>query len=256
MYPTLPFGPLSLPTGPVLAIFAVVLTLDVAGRYGRRLAVHPDDIWNTGLIGLVAGLIVARLWNVFQFWSIYAGEPLLIVSLRPSGFALWPGVFAAVAGGYAYLLRRALDPAKVLASLTVGAAAGSILLGVSGHATGAVLGSLSDAPWALPYFGEARHPVGLYRSLGGALLVLALWWGGDRLRPARTVLMGVLGYSLLRLFTDAYLEGGELLQGLRVSQLTALGVALIAALLLARTVSSQSTAQPMPSPAGPSESGT
>lgn len=236
MYPTLPFGPLSLPTGPILAIFAVVLALDVAGRYARRLSVHPDDVWNTGLIGLAAGLIVARLWNVFQFWHIYAGEPMLIFSLRPGGFAFGPGVVAAVVGGYLYLLRRALDPAKLLAALTVGAAAGSILLGVSGYATGTVLGSLSDAPWALPYFGEARHPVGLYRSLGGALLVLVLWWGGDLARPARTVLMGVLGYSLLRLVTDAYLEGGELVQGLRVSQMVALGVALVATFLLARSV--------------------
>ena len=48
MYPTLPFGPLALPTGPILAILAIIVTLDIAGRYGRRLGVHPDDIWNVG----------------------------------------------------------------------------------------------------------------------------------------------------------------------------------------------------------------
>lgn len=246
MYPTLPFGPISMPTGPLFAIFAVVLTLDIAGRYGRRLSVHPDDIWNAGLIGLAAGLIVARLWNVFQFWHIYSGEPMLIVSLRPGGFAVWPGVAAAVVGGYGYLLRRALDPAKVLAALMVGAAAGSILVGISGYATGTVLGSLSQAPWALPYFGEMRHPVGLYRSLGGLLLVMALWWGADLQRPGRTVLLGVLGFALIRLIGDAYLEGGELLEGLRLSQIVAFVVALVAVALLMRSPTTPAITEPTP----------
>ena len=43
MYPTLPFGPLEMPTAPVLAILAVILTLDVGGRYARRIGIHPDD---------------------------------------------------------------------------------------------------------------------------------------------------------------------------------------------------------------------
>ena len=41
-----------------------------------------------------AGVVVARLWNAAQFWYIYAEEPLLLFSLRPSGFALLPGLIA------------------------------------------------------------------------------------------------------------------------------------------------------------------
>src|SRR5215203_1504006 len=154
MYPTLPFGPLALPTAPILAILAVLVMLDVAGRYGRRLGVHPDDIWNVGLIALATGLIVARLWNVFQFWYIYQSEPLLIFSIRPSGYAFWPGLIAAIVGGYVYLFRRALDPVRVGAALAVGLVAGSIVQSISGFATGTLLGTLSDLPWASAYFGE------------------------------------------------------------------------------------------------------
>src|SRR5689334_21623340 len=163
MYPSLPFGPLTLPTGPVLAILAVIVTLDIGGRYGRRLRIHPDDLWNVGLIALAAGLIVARLWNVFQFWYIYQSEPILIFSIRPSGFEFWPGLLAAIIAGYAYLLKRALDPTRIAAALAVGMVAGSIVQGISGFATGALLGTISAAPWAMPYFGEMRHPAGLYQ---------------------------------------------------------------------------------------------
>lgn len=244
MYPTLPFGPLALPTGPILAILAVIVTLDVAGRFGRRYTLHPDDVWNVGLIALASGLIVARLWNVFQFWYIYQAEPLLIFSLRPSGFEFWPGVIAALIGGYGYLLARALDPVRVAAALITGAAAGSVILGVSGYATGAVLGAITHAPTALPYFGELRHPVGLYRALGGILLTAALMASADRLRPTRTILQGILGFSLITLVGDAFLVAGAEIAGFRISQIIALLVALIATILLARQPAP--AAQPAP----------
>jgi prolipoprotein diacylglyceryltransferase len=234
MYPTLPFGPLALPTGPVLAIFAVILTLDIAGRYARRLGIHPDDIWNVGLIALTAGLIVARLWNVFQFWYIYQSEPILIFSIRPSGFEFSPGLIAALIAAYSYLLRRALDPVRVAAALAVGLVGGSIVQGISGYATGTLLGTISNAPWGLPYFGEMRHPTGLYQSLASAILVILLWVGTDARRPARTFLLAVLGYSLIRLIVDGFRVESALIGGVRVSQIVALAVGLVAVLLLAR----------------------
>jgi phosphatidylglycerol:prolipoprotein diacylglycerol transferase len=236
MYPTLPLGPLSLPTGPVLAMLAALLTLDVAGRYARRTVMHPDDLWNIGLIALAAGLIVARLWNVFQFWPIYRAEPILIFSLRPSGFALWPGLVAAVVGGYLYLLYRALDPLRTGAALAVGLLAGGMILAVSGHATGAILGTPSAAPWALPYFGEPRHPVGLYQAVGLAFLWLVVWIAVDVRQPARVILVSLLGYSLLRLLTDGFVDSSALIGPFRVSQVAALLVALASSFALARTV--------------------
>jgi phosphatidylglycerol:prolipoprotein diacylglycerol transferase len=241
MYPTLPFGPLALPTTPILAILAVILTLDIAGRFGRRLGIHPDDIWNVGLIALTAGLIVARLWNVFQFWYIYQSEPILIFSIRPSGFEFWPGLVAAFIAGYTYLYRRALDPVRVADALAVGLVAGNIIQGISGFATGTLLGIVSDAPWAMPYFTEMRHPVGLYQAVASLILALLLWFSADLKRPGRTFLQAILGYSLIRLITDAFLADATLLGGVRVSQVVALLVALVAALLLARRGENRST---------------
>jgi phosphatidylglycerol:prolipoprotein diacylglycerol transferase len=244
---------MSLPTGPVFAILAVILTLEVGGRYGKRLLLHPDDVWNAGLIGLAVGLIVARLWNVFQFWTIYQAEPQLIVSLRPSGFAYWPGVVAALIGAYGYLLRMRLDPVKLAAAFAVGMAAGGVLQGIGGYLTGAILGAVSDLPWALNYFGELRHPVGLYRSLGFALLCVLLWRWGDTARPSRVVWQAVLGYALIRLVADAFLVGGAVITGVRVTQAVALIAALVATWMLARRPAPPVAAEVVPQLAPPSE---
>jgi phosphatidylglycerol---prolipoprotein diacylglyceryl transferase len=235
MYPTLPFGPLSLPTGPIALLVATLIGLEIAGRYGRRLHLTVDDVWNCGLLALFAGLIVARVWNVITLWPVYRDEPWLILSIRPSGFVLLPGVFAAVIAGYLYLLRRALDPVRIAAAYAVGAVAAGIVLSASAYLTGSVLGTRTDVPWALPYFGELRHPVALYQALGLWVLFVWLWLGSKRERPGQTVLLAGLGYSLLRLLTDAFTDNVAQIGSFRVSQVIALVAALILSLLLARS---------------------
>lgn len=262
MYNTLPFGPVSLPTGPVFALLAAFLALDVAGRTGRRFRLHPDDVWNTGLLGLLAGLIVARLWTIIQFWPVYHAEPMLAFSLRPSGFAFWPGVLAALAGGYVFLIWKALDPARVFASLAVGIAAGAILINVSVWLTGAALGQATDLPWATRHFLDRVHPVGLYRALGMAATVTVAWLTLLPERPWRTIWTVVLGFALVHLLADAFLRDAALLGDARRSQVIALAAGVVASLALAResrsasqqaglketTVDSEQTAQPEPLP--------
>lgn len=234
MYPILPLGPLSFPTGPILTLVAIIVGLDIGGRYGRKLGISSDDVWNTGLIGFASGLIVARLWNVFQFWSIYSGEPILIVSLRPSGFTLWPGVIAALIGAYAYLIYRSLDPVRMAAALAMGGLAGGVILSFSGYLTGSVLGAPSDVAWAVEYYGVPRHPVAIYQAFSLAALAALLWIRMDPQRPGRTVLWALFGYSLIRLFLDGFREGMEMFGSVRLSQVVAFAFALVCVVLLAR----------------------
>ena len=234
MYPVIPVGPLSLPTAPILALVAVWLGLDVTARFGRRYGLDSDELWNFGLLALIAGLIVARLWHVVQFWPIYRQDPLLMFSIRPGGLAFWPGVVAGLLAGYAYLLWRRLDPVQVAAALSVGLLAVGAVLSVSAFLTGSVIGTPTTGPWGLPYFGELRHPVGLYRALGLLVALAAVWRGADPRRPGRTILQAGLGYSLVRLFADAFQADPGLVGQVRASQLLALIAGVIFALLLAR----------------------
>lgn len=187
------------------------------------------------MIALLAGLVVARLWNVVQLWPIYLDEPGLILSLRPSGFALLPGLVAALLAAYANLLRRALDPVRMAAAFSVGIVAGGVVLSAGAYLTGSVVGTTSDVPWALPYFGEQRHPVALYQAGLIWLLFVALWLRRERERSGRTILLAGLGYALIRLFTNAFVDEPALIGSLRQSQVIALAAALVLTLLLARS---------------------
>lgn len=173
MYPTLPVGPLSLPTAPILALIALLVTIEIAMHYGPRLQLSPNDVWNTCFVALASGVIVARLWTVLQLWSLYMDLPRLIFSFKPSGFALLPGILAALAAAFVYMLWKALDPLKVAAAVAVGALVGLSIFSLSAFLTGQTVGLPSTWPTAIDYFGTLRHPVGLYRAT--LLLALAAW---------------------------------------------------------------------------------
>ena len=233
MFPALPFGPLTLPTGPFFILFAAYFGLDTAARSGRRLGLNPDAVWTTGLLALLAGVIVARLWNVAQFSYVYAEEPLLVFSLRPSGFALLPGLIAAFVTAYAWLLRTATSPRLMAAAFAPGALTAGIFLNVGDYLTGAVTGLPSDLPWALPYFGEMQHPAGLYRAAGLIVALVVVLWRLDRPRPQATIYLALFGWGLVHLLADAFVANGVLLGPLRLSQVLGLSAALAGAGLLA-----------------------
>ena len=239
MYPFLRLGPLALPTGIVLTLLAVALAIDMAARVGRRRGLNGDDVGNTALLALVAGLIVARLWNAAQFWFVYADEPLLLLSVRPSGFALAPGLVAALVAGYAWLWRQRLDPLRVLAALAVGALGGAAVLDLAAHLTGELVGTVTNSPLGQNYFGATRHPTGFYRAAGLFLGTIFLWWRASRLSTGRLLWSVVLAYALVRLaadgFVDAALSEAALVGSLRASQVVALGAAVVACVGLGRS---------------------
>ncbi len=235
MYPSLPVGPLSLPTAQILALAAAWLGLSVMAQVGKRLRLDPDLTWNLGTIALGAGLIIARLSHAVQFWNLYRAEPLLLISLRPGGLLLWPGVLGALVGAYAYLIHKRVDPRPAAVAAVFGLLAGGAALEVSHFLTGATVGRPSAMPWALIYFGEMRHPLALYRAMGMMLIVGGfLLWGNWR-RPVRVAGQAILAHALLRLFADGFSAGSQLIGPVRVSQLGAFILALAMATLLART---------------------
>lgn len=240
MYSTLTFGSLALPTVPLFALIAWLVGLEVAGRFGKNVHLDLNAIWNTGLVAIGVGLIVARLWNIVRFWAVYSTEPLLIFSLRPSGFEFYPGLAAALIAAYAYLIYKALDPLNIFAAAGVGTIAAMAILAVSNFLTGAVVGTITQQPWSANYFGESVHPAALYRGLGFLAVLVALAIFSKRIigtssRKAQTIiLLTILGGALVRLVADGFVENAEVLAGFRISQFVALFMALIATWLLAQ----------------------
>lgn len=258
MFPSLPLGPLSLPTAQILAIVAAWFGLSVMARVGRRLQLNPDMIWNAGTIALAAGVIVARLSHAVQFWDVYRAEPLLLVSIRPGGLMLWPGVVGALVAAYVYLIRMEVDPRPVGVAAVFGLIGGGIVLEISNFLTGAVVGTTGVPPDALSWVpgwvvssyeafqtqpAAARHPVALYRAAGMLLIVGGFMFRGSWARPGRIAVQAVLGLALLRLVADGFAADTRLLGPLRLSQMLALIASVGLAFVLAQSADSDRSFQ-------------
>ncbi len=250
MYPSLQIGPISLPTAQILALVAAWFGLSVMAQVSRRLRLDPEMVWNLGTLALAAGLIVARLSHAVQYWSVYAAEPLLLISIRPGGLLFWPGAIGALVAGYLYLIRKGVDPRPVGTSAVFGVLAGGAVLEVSYFLTGAIVGVPGTPPAAMSSVltgigrlaeplrlisGEVLHPVALYRAICMMLIVGGFLLWGNWKRPGRLAGQALLALALMRLFVDGFAGDTSQLGPLRISQIVALVAALGLALSLAAT---------------------
>ncbi|WPB57639.1 TlpA disulfide reductase family protein [Xylophilus sp. GOD-11R] len=159
-------GPLVLPTGFVLLVVAVVAALLGNGLATRRGAADAE---RQIMVGLVLGLLCARVVFVWQFRAEYQDSPLGVLDIRDGGWNPQAGFFAAWAWGLARQLSRPQWRRGIWAGLGAASAvwiAGSFALLVA-----------AGPPRELPAFSlqsTAGAPVSL-EAFRGKPVVVNLW---------------------------------------------------------------------------------
>ncbi len=236
MLPIIQLGPVSLPTYPLALVLAAWLALEVSARVARRLerqgarAIGPDHVYNAGLSALVAGFVVARFGHVIAYWPAYRAQPLEIFGFNTRAFLLWPGIAGALLMFGWYVYRHRLPLAAMLEALAPG-----LLVGVAIAQAGAFLaghnpGAPADLPWAVNFWGVARHPALLYEALAALAVLLVIGLLLRRRTPAGMIAWtALLGYGLSRWLLEPFrAESAVTFGGLRAAQVLGLAAALIA----------------------------
>lgn len=243
MYSTLNLGPVALPTGPLSALLAAWLAIELAARMGQRHDLDYDDMLGMFILALGAGIIASRLWHVFSYWSAYRTHLSDILALRPAGLPPWPGYVCAFITAYGFMLVRRLDPVAAGAATLTGLVGGGTIYFLGSFLSGRLIGTVSEAPWALPYGDTLRHPTALYLALGCLFIWLLLWYRDSEAR--RTLFTGVFLSALLLLITEAFTLYRWYSPGIRWPQVGYLLAAVASATALARTY--QASVPPSPS---------
>ncbi|HWQ13977.1 MAG TPA: prolipoprotein diacylglyceryl transferase family protein, partial [Roseiflexaceae bacterium] len=82
----------------VLIVSGAMLAGYVASRRARARGEDPEHVWNLLLLGMVLGVIGARLYYVAFEWPRFAGRPLLeILNPASGGLAIHGALIGAVA---------------------------------------------------------------------------------------------------------------------------------------------------------------
>ena len=123
-------------------------------REAPRYSLKPSTLSNMILIGLVVGILSARLWYAIRFFDIYLDNPLSIISLNPTTLAPLEGALTGIAAAAFFTdTEKVLPLWSTLDVLTPGLAAFGLAVGFAHLASGDAFGV------------ETNHAVG-YRALG------------------------------------------------------------------------------------------
>ena len=258
MYPKLlDLGPVTIHTYGLLLALAFIAGIWVASRNGMKEGIHPDSVWNMGLIIIFSALVGAKILLLISDYRYYSENPREILSLstlRSTG-VFYGGLLLALAATSWYIIRKGLPFWTMTDICAPGVALGQAIGRIGCHSAGCCYGKPTSLPWAVTFTNSYAHenvgvplnlplhPTQLYESIGTFCLFLFLMWRQSKkhLRGA-IILEYLILYGILR-FAIEFFRGddrGFVLYGLlSTSQFiaipTVLGSAAFYILLLRRS---------------------
>lgn len=242
MHPILfEYGALTLYTYGLAMAVAFVAGIEVSARRAPAYGFTPDQMHDSAIPVLAAGLIGAKVTYLFTNRAEISSDWHAMISLVRGGFVFYGGVAGGVAGAVWWARRRGLPLLgycdMVAPGLAFALAVGRLGCFFNGCCYGKPVG------WGLvvPSLGDglARHPTQLYEVAGASAIGFLLLRvpAPEPARRGRVFALFLIVYAALR-FTDEFLRDdprGPMPGGLSVSQwLSIVGMLLGLALLLRR----------------------
>ncbi len=229
-------------TGIVMAAITTAYLAKVNGDDG-------EQVWDMLLVVVLAGVIGARLYHVFSQpaggligWEYYKKHPIEIFYIWQGGLGIYGAVFGGAIGLFLYCRYHGLSPLRWMDYAAPGVALGQAIGRWGNFMNRELYGPPTDLPWGLDipspyriapyndlslYPPETRfHPTFLYESLGALLLFFVLFYLGakryDRLKQGDLILGYLLGYAIIRFFTEMLRPDAWRMGALATAQIIAL----------------------------------
>ncbi len=176
----------------VIIATGLMLALFYAWRTAPRYNVNTSKLFNCVMVGIITGIIGARLYYCAFEWEEYASDPISILYLNEGGLAIYGGIIGALLGG---LTVAKLQKMKFLPILDITMISFLIGQGIGrwgNFMNQEAFGGPTDLPWRMisenTVIGgqvTAVHPCFLYESLWCLLgFVLLHFYGKYRQRYA------------------------------------------------------------------------
>ncbi|MBE2220722.1 MAG: prolipoprotein diacylglyceryl transferase [Anaerolineae bacterium] len=236
MFPTINIGPFVFPTAGIVYLLGAYVALTLIERAAKRLALNVEATYGVAVVGLLVGIVAARLAFVAEYWASFSQNLIGIIWPLTSGYTVWAGLFFGVAAAFFYGRYKNLPLWPTLDALTPGLLTALIALSLADFLAGPGYGTLTSMPWGMSVFGIRRHPVQVYEIVLG-VAALGVWWlVVKRGAPAgQPFLLAFALYSAGRLFLDAYRDNALLTaDGYHIVQIVALALLVGCLVLLAR----------------------
>ena len=230
---------------------AILLGFWIAAREAKRTGQNPENYLDMGIIGVIAGIVGARLYYVIFSWDMYKDNLLDIFNLREGGLAIYGGVIAAVISVLVLAKVKHLSAPQIFDTIAMALLNGQMLGRWGNFFNREAFGGYTDSLFAMRLPLDAVrssdvteqmrrhieridgvsyiqvHPTFLYESLWCMVLLIILFaYRKHKKYEGELSLMYLFGYGLGRFW----------IEGLRTDQLLLPGVGIAVSQLLAGAI--------------------
>lgn len=229
----------------VIIMAGLLLALLYAWRSSPRYNVSWNKLFNCVLVGIVTGIIGARLYFCIFRWDEYftPGNFQNIIKIHEGGLAIYGGIIGALFGG---LIVAKIQKMKLLPILDITMISFLIGQGIGrwgNFVNQEAFGTPTDLPWAMLSEGTggvAVHPCFLYESLWCLLgFVVLHFFGKYRQRYAGQIFyMYLVWYGFERMIVEGlrtdslYMHFQVFGMPVRVSQVVSFAIFVIGIIML------------------------
>lgn len=226
----------------VMAALGFLLGLTLIQLNRKYAKLSSDQVTNIVMLGMISGVIGARIFYVVQNWNYYSSNPASIIRIDQGGLVFYGGFILAFILIVFYL--RKFCRADVIRTLDVMApalAAAHSLGRIGCFLNGCCYGKPAQIFWAAAYpagsepyqkYGNLTlHPVQIYEAVLNIVLASVLFYLARKCRRGISMSVYLLCYGLLR-FVDEFFRGdhSDFVQGFTPAQV--IGFAMIPAGLI------------------------
>ena len=205
----------------------------------KKFGIKRDDFIDCVLVGLICGILGARLYYVIFRWDYYSQHLNEILAVHNGGLAIYGGVIGSVLGGCIIAKIKKMNIPAVLDVAGMGFLIGQGIGRWGNFVNQEAFGIETDLPWRMVSENTNNigvHPCFLYESLWCLLGFFILFFWGIKYRKydGQLALMYIVWYGFERMFVEG-LRTDSLYTpffGLRVSQIIAGVTFIVGAVIL------------------------
>lgn len=232
MLPFVRIGPFLLQTPGLALLGGIWVGSWLVEKEAARFKLDPAVIYNLIFVGLISGILGARLAYAARFFEIYWSNPLSLLALNTGTLSPTEGATIGLIAAVIYGQRKGLPLRPTLDVLAPGLSAFLVFVALAHLLSGDAFGAPARLPWSVYLWDEYRHPSQVYELLAAVGIFLAsrkiaLNRGGSGLNFLLVVALSALAQIFLEAFRgDSVIWAG----GLRAAQV--IGIVILAISLL------------------------
>lgn len=211
MFPIINIGPAAVQAAGLILLLSLFFGTWLTGKFSAKLGTNSDAIENSILVGLVVGIVGARIGFMLKNTAVFITNPVSLFSLIPSMLDASFGVLVSVLTAFILAQKKYLPLWPTLDSLTPLLMFLFTGIHLANFANGNAYGLPTNLPWGVQLWNAARHPVQVYALLLGAVLFVWLLTHTRLLKSTGFMRSGILfsitvaGIAMITLFTRAFI---------------------------------------------------